>query len=94
MPDFAVFILAALSTARVWKLLAKDDITWFARKHLVHRYDDHHWIRKGLDCPWCFGYWLSWAIVPAAYYWHPAPILVLLMVGASSEIVGKLHEKG
>ena len=68
-------ILIALAVYRLTKFVMIDDgpfdLMLKARDWVFDRFDEEHWINKGLSCPWCISFWLSLVVLflPAVVYW-------------------------
>lgn len=65
-----IVLVSSLAAARVWRLLAKDDIGIHARnlhQRLVSKVGRFERLAKSLDemyyCPWCLGFWICAAFV-------------------------------
>jgi len=66
MPDVWEFIVLALASARLWKLVGDDRILDRPRDWLLDRIsDDDRAVYWGdfLVCPWCAGFWVSGAVL-------------------------------
>ncbi len=55
-----VILISAVASARVFRLLVVDEITYPLR-NVVGKAPAL--AREGFECPWCLGYWLSLAFV-------------------------------
>lgn len=96
-----VFVLLCLAVYRVFRLIARDDITSPLRKPL-HLGDGRvrAWLRSGAECPWCLGSWLSvgatYVTHRYVYAMHPHWLLwavaVACVVGFLGELDGRLSE--
>jgi hypothetical protein len=91
-------IITPLACARIWRLAAKDEVSWWLRKRLIFKLPDtadgrQHWILRGVDCPFCLGFWINAIAIPVVWFWHPAPVVIALAVLAGSHITG-LAQKG
>lgn len=53
MPDWFVYVLLVAACYRTWRLIGHDDITEPLRRPLPD------FIRKGVECPFCMGTWVS-----------------------------------
>lgn len=53
------FVLLALATWRVWKIIADDDISQRPVNWLLSRKLAGKWAAQLVDCVWCLGWWLS-----------------------------------
>lgn len=56
-----LLVLLTLGVYRIWRFLAKDDITSFFHAHIPGKLGD------GWRCAWCLGTWLS---IGATYFVH------------------------
>lgn len=73
MSDGLLFALLALGSYRIWRLIAVDDVPFSPlRERIIHRWDArargkdaerHLRYVEGLQCPWCLGSLISFALV-------------------------------
>jgi hypothetical protein len=103
MPDVWLFILLALASYRVTRLVTMDKITepifgrvrWWFERRWYEKHDggsDTHFNSKiafMLSCPWCLGFWVSGAgtLLVSLAYGLDYPILTWF---ALSTVVGFL----
>lgn len=93
-----VGVLTPLACARWWRLIAKDEVSWWLRKRLIFWLPDTtdgrpHWARRGIECMFCLGWWLNLIFVPIAYFWHPTWWIAWTAVWAGSQITGLAQKK-
>lgn len=69
-------ILMILATYRLTRLVVIDDgpFDWVAsaRDWAFARFDEEHWLNRGLSCPWCVSFWLALVVLflpPMVYRW-------------------------
>lgn len=60
-----IWLLALLASARTWRLLYKDDITFWLRDQVSR--STKLW--EFYSCPWCFGFWITVGWVGSALAW-------------------------
>lgn len=79
--------LIGLTSYRLWRLLAEDDITEPIRERLP----DWKWLSSLIECGWCGGSWVAFGVTWAsdATVGVQAPVLVGL---AAAVVVGWLGE--
>lgn len=87
MPDLLVTGLAAF---RLTRLLIEDDLPplKLARARVLGALDPDSTAVTFLRCPWCVGWWVSLAVVAAA--WRSEAVRKALLVPAASGLVGLL----
>jgi hypothetical protein len=84
-----VFIVLVLAAARIHRLIAYDEITEPIRARYFSAHDRFcHW----LQCPWCFGFWLT-IFVFAGWEIRHVWALVACVPLAASELVGLVASK-
>lgn len=86
-----LFVLVALASYRLWRLVSLDDlppVTW-VRDHFEAWVGEHHGLdwAAGITCAWCAGWWCSCIVVGLVWAAHPLP-LPALWFGAVSALVG------
>ena len=56
-------ILIALAVYRLTRLITMEDgpFDWAvkSREWIFARFNEGHWLNKGLSCPWCVSFWLA-----------------------------------
>jgi hypothetical protein len=96
VPQWYAVVLLTLASFRTWKLLADDDIMDRARRWVTRLGkwdagpfpDDYRQkLAEFINCPWCFGFWISLAWW-GAWQWLPHATLVAASVFAISAVVG------
>ncbi|HEX5029825.1 MAG TPA: DUF1360 domain-containing protein [Candidatus Eisenbacteria bacterium] len=95
VPDWWSFVLLALASYRLWRLVGVDSITEPFRDW-VTRVDEYHSgrpqnYREKLDelitCPWCLGFWVSigwwlfWVVWHQGAVWVAVPFAIGAVVG-------------
>lgn len=83
-PNVWSFVLLALATFRIWRLIGEDTILDRPRAALTRR------MPKGeefIRCPWCAGFWIS-VVIWLLWVWQPHWTLVGCTPLAISAIVG------
>lgn len=83
IPGWYELVLLALAAYRTWKLLAEDTILDGPRRYVTGT------ARELLECPWCLGFWISWAWWCAWIAW-PNGTLIVSVPFALSVLVGVL----
>lgn len=89
VPDSWEFVLLALASYRVWRLVALDV--------LLDRPRDWAWSRAPAvaafaTCPWCSGWWISvaawiaWVAAPTFSVWASVPLALSAVVGFASTL--------
>lgn len=100
-PGIIAFIIMALATFRIWRLLSEDTILDYPRRWLVRlpydwregkRIPPEYRARLGefIGCPWCLGWWISLVIWLAWLKW-PNTVEALCVPLAFSAVVGIVH---
>lgn len=90
-------VILAAAAYRIWRLAARDDLLRPFRSRLVGRWaakpDGAAWI-DGLDCAWCLGSLISFALVGAAAQIRPIelPALHALAVATAVGLIGRLDD--
>ena len=79
-----LFVLMALASYRLWRLVGYDDVTESFREKLPERLYDM------VTCPWCLGSWVSFAVVAVTAYAVDVRWPWLQALGVSV-LVGWLH---
>lgn len=51
------------------------------REWVYTRFDENHWINRGLSCPYCVSFWL--ALLLALLAWQSPQMTILLWLGAA-----------
>jgi len=98
VPDWWEFLLLALSTFRIWRLTAEDEILEIPRRKIVRlsrEWQDGDMLPEGyrlglakfISCPWCWGFWLS-ASIWLLWLWQPLWTAGLSVPLALSAVVG------
>lgn len=79
--DLLIFLVSVLATARLYRLMVRDDITATLRAHLEHWYyrlagnTDNRWgkfcdaMYAGASCPWCLWFWAGGAVLWTGLVW-------------------------
>lgn len=70
MTTICLYILTALATARLTRLITTDKISEPARQWLITRLGATSKIVYLAHCPWCMSIWVAALTTPA--YWHLA----------------------
>lgn len=90
------FVVAALATFRLTRMVTTDDLPVFARPReaLLRRWTRgkaSSWKADGLTCPWCVGFWVSAIVVAVleATGSVPRPGLVLLALSTTVGLLAK-----
>lgn len=60
MPNPFVFLLALLGTYRLSHMIAMEDGPFDVFADLRDKAGQRTWIGRGLHCPLCISFWLSW----------------------------------
>ncbi len=89
IPNWYALVLLALAAYRVWRLLALDTITDSVRHRFV-RADSKQ--EEFLQCPYCFGLWVTLAWWLAWVAW-PHWTLVVAVPFALSALVGLIGSR-
>lgn len=69
--------LAALTTARLTRLVITDDIGVYVRRplnRLADQQDVEDWVRDGIECPWCIGFWIGAGVLATHPLWRRSGI--------------------
>lgn len=74
-------VLIGLASWRLWRLVARDDITEPFHSRL------QGWPHRLVDCPWCLGTWIAAAVTFSVDQVHPLPV-PWLIAGTAAGIVG------
>jgi hypothetical protein len=82
-------VVIGLASYRLWRLVAEDAITEGLRERLLEQTPER--TRELIECPWCLGSWLAFAVTLAVdlVIGIPAPVLVGL---AAAAVVGWVAE--
>lgn len=91
MSDWLVFIVLSLAAFRLQRIITTDQwppSDWFREKVRSRTGDDSSWTTL-VTCPWCFGFWISLAVMAEHHYLGVIPMWVY-GVFAVSAIVGML----
>lgn len=88
-----LLLLISLASYRLWRLLALDDLPIVAKPR--ERYFDRYagtWKADLVECPWCSGSWIAFAVTGLTnlFYDFPLPVLYALV---SATIVGFIGAK-
>lgn len=59
MVYLVAFVVLVLATARLTRLLSKDDLTVPMRLGIDKMFGPQSWISRLIWCPWCTGVWVS-----------------------------------
>lgn len=78
--------LLTLAAYRVWRLVARDDITVPLRMRLPDRVADP------VVCPWCAGTWIAVGTIAAARQWCDVEMPVV-QAAASCVVVGLIGDR-
>jgi len=92
--DILTLLVAALATARLTRLVTRDQITHPVRRWVLARIDLHGWLAYLLTCDWCVSVWVGGAGAAAgawvgSWSWWHAPAVAL----AFSYVAGWLASK-
>lgn len=64
MVDPLTFLIAALATYRIARMLADEDGPFDLFLRFRNRYtDERSWFAKGIRCPFCIGVWVAALVV-------------------------------
>lgn len=90
-----LFVLASLTSYRLWRLWALDDLPpaqWVRERveRLVDRWFGAEWA-AGVVCSWCVGFHICVAVWLAVWHTHPLP-LPWLWPAAMSTALGLMVE--
>lgn len=90
MSDGLLFVLVALASYRLWRLLVLDTLPLIAspRDRLEDWIDRRHgsdW-SGGLACAWCSGFWCSCIVVGATWAVRPLPLPALWFAAVSAAV--------
>jgi hypothetical protein len=66
--DAVVILLTVLATARLTRLVNKDEVTDPIRIAVIRRYGEDSRPAYFLGCPWCVSIWVGFALVPYALW--------------------------
>lgn len=90
--DTITLLVAAFATARLTRLVTRDQITHGARRWILKRIDNDGWLAYLIHCDWCVSVYTGTAVgVWAA--WGPSWALWPLAVLAFSYTAGWLATK-
>jgi hypothetical protein len=90
IPSVWAFVLIALATFRVWKIIGDDAVLDRPRDWVVVRLEERaKWLDYFITCPWCAGFWLVLAWWGAWLAW-PHGAVVVAVPFALSAVVGYL----
>lgn len=70
-------VLIGLASWRLWRLIARDDITAPFHTRL------QGWPHRMVDCPWCLGTWIAFAVTAAVDQVHPLPVPWVIAAAAA-----------
>jgi hypothetical protein len=92
--EILILILWALASARITRLLIRDEITDFIRVWVFRRWSPQSKAGYFATCPWCVGMWLALATAPYVVWingwsWWLYPIVAF----AGSYTTGILAER-
>jgi hypothetical protein len=93
-------VIYALAFIRVVYLVTLDSITEPARDAVTVWLDDRPgtlgaFVAKLITCPWCASVWLGAVAGPVIWFWgHWAPLLVVALCLALSQVAGMLSDLG
>lgn len=81
------FVLAVLATFRVANMIAREEGPFDMFAHLRSKVGKKHWVARGLQCPLCISFWLSWAAVLLLPFadWQQ---YLLLALGCAGSVLG------
>lgn len=87
------FLVDALATHRIVKLVTDDVITSKLRERIFEKYppEEDKW-SFALTCPWCAGIWVSAGVVVARRI-VPKPWRIVAEMLAMSSVAGIIQEK-
>jgi hypothetical protein len=87
-------LLAVGATARVTRLVSKDDFPFRRlRDWSLTRFGEHGWLSRLLECPWCVGVWIAapatWTALRFGHtrWWRALAAWMALSMAASSAVV-------
>lgn len=78
-------LLIAAASWRIWRLIARDDVTDWARSKISG------WPLALVECAWCLGTWIALAVTFAVDHVQPMPT-PWLIAGAAAALVGLTEE--
>lgn len=93
MPDALTFAVLALASFRLQRIVTTDDwppSEWFRDRVGIRTGEDSGWFTLA-TCAWCFGLWISAAVMAEHHYLSIVPMWVY-GIFAVSAIVGLLAE--
>lgn len=90
LPDVFTFIILALATHRITRLITTDTIFNGLRERIWNKFPPNR-VNLGylITCDWCTSLWVSAMVIPA-YLLAPTPTIVVSLVLATSSVVGIL----
>lgn len=87
MTELFQVVIAALAAYRLWRLFGRDSLTEGLRGRLPER--PRHWI----ECHWCGGSWVTFAVVLAVFVIGWPALWPLLFAFAAATLVGLVGER-
>jgi len=98
VPNWWQFLLLALASFRVWRLLAEDTILDNPRSWIVglsgwkagHPTPESYraWMAEFLTCSACFGFWISVVWWSAYQAWPHGTVVVAVPLAISTVVIG------
>lgn len=93
MPDWFLFLIAALATYRLSRLLADEEGPWSVFSRLRDLTPDQSSWRRGVECIMCVSVWVAFPVaVWIAPTWQQVPLLWLAL-SAVTVLIRKWENK-
>ena len=84
-------LIAALSVARVTRLITTDYLTAGTRAKLINRWGTDSPLSYLITCQWCASIWVATVAAPLVWWWGDTPWMMLpALVLAFSQAAGML----
>lgn len=84
-------VLAALTVARITRLLTEDRLTISYRRWAVDKWGKDSLPAYFVHCSWCTSMWVAAPIMPVAVLWPNIWLIAALAIPAASYITGRLE---
>lgn len=87
MNDLVQVVITALAAYRVWRLIGRDTISEGIRARLPEH--SRHWV----ECPWCGGSWVTFAVVIVVIWVGWPTLWPVLFALSAATLVGLVGER-
>jgi hypothetical protein len=86
-------VVAALTVARLTRLLVSDKLTVGLRQWVVRKWGPDSRFSYLIHCPWCISIWVSIPLMPVAVLFPNRWVIAVLAIPAASYIAGFLANR-